>query len=422
MGVRKIAYITAMAPFAAGETFVLTELVALKELGTDILIVPRNISKGIFNGKAKALAGNTLSVALFDVRVIKEFLSYFILHPTSLLEILRDIAFNARSLKIAVKNLAVLPKGLYLSRVFQAKAIAHIHAHWASTTATMAYIISKVTGIPWSFTAHRWDIAENNILKQKCQTASFVRAISAQGKSEIIEIVRNKNLSEKIFLIHMGVRIPRKKTVLFEGTEIFVVLCPANFVEVKGHRYLFEACRILSERNVKFKCLVAGSGRLEEELRRYVSDLNLNGYVEFMGRLPQETLLDLYDKEKIHTVVLPSIVTDDGEKEGIPVSLVEAMAYGIPVISTETGGIPELIGDGSGIMVEEKNSEAIAEAIEKLMTDSAYYHSLSKRGREKIGKKYDECLISDHLLGLFIKNGTKRNREDRASGACSREI
>ena len=100
-------------------------------------------------------------------------------------------------------------------------------------------------------------------------------------------------------------------------------------------------------------------------------------------------------------VILPSITTDKGEHEGIPVTLMEAMAYGIPVISTKTGGIPELIGDGSGIMVEEKNAKAIADAIERLMLDRNFYHILSLKGREKILKEFSIKENAKNLLSLF---------------------
>jgi glycosyltransferase involved in cell wall biosynthesis len=123
-------------------------------------------------------------------------------------------------------------------------------------------------------------------------------------------------------------------------------------------------------------------------------------YVEFSAGM-QEELFDLYMSGRTAAVILPSIRTGDGEKEGIPVSLMEAMAYGIPVISTDTGAIPELIGDGSGIMVRSSDPGSIASAIENLISDSAYYFSVGRRGKEKIKSNFNMKSITGELLKLF---------------------
>jgi len=173
-----------------------------------------------------------------------------------------------------------------------------------------------------------------------------------------LKTIKDATLIKKLLVIHMGVVIPERNNTALKKAEVFKFVCPADFVLKKGHKYLFEACRILSDRGVKYKCLIAGDGPLEDELREMVKKLKLNDSIEFLGRLPHEKLFDLYGRGEIQVVVLPSIITEDAEKEGIPVALMEAMSYGIPVISTKTGGIPELIGDGSGIMIDEKKTRS----------------------------------------------------------------
>lgn len=400
---KKLVYITAKIPFDIGEEFILTEILALKKLGADILIIPRDKSNRIFHKKAKLLLNNTLSIPWFDFKIVRELLKYIFMNPIFLVKITNNIAFKAKNVKIALKNLIILPKGLYLSIILKHQSISHIHAHWASTTSTMAYIISEATGVPWSFTAHRWDISENNLLKEKCKTASFVRAISEIGRQEMIDIVKDVSLKKKIMVLHMGVDVPDKKDSL-EKSAIFTFLCPANLLPVKGHRYLFEACRILSDKGLKFKCVIAGDGPLDDELKKIVQKLNLNNYIEFLGKLPHERLLNLYEKGIINAVILSSIITADGEKEGIPVSLMEAMSYGIPVIATNIGGIPELINNGNGIMVKEKDPEAIANAIDKLM-NSTTYNFISSQGRKKIERDFNVNHISNKLLDLFSRYG-----------------
>jgi len=396
-----IAYITANTPFGAGEEFVLTELIALKEAGGDILIIPRDKPNMIFHKKAELLLKDTLNIPWLDFKILWQFLNYIFIKPVSLFDIVNNTAFKARNMRIALKNLIVLSKALYLSKICKQISISHIHAHWASTTATMAYIISKATGIPWSFTAHRWDITENNLLREKCETASFVRAISEKGRGEMIEIIKDVPLTKKISVIHMGVVMPEFNKVSYSRSNLFSFICPANLVLVKGHKYLFEACQILADKNLEFKCIIAGDGPLEHELKGMVNQLDLGNYINFLGRLSHDEIINLYSSGRVDAVVIPSIITEYGEAEGIPVALMEAMSYGIPVISTNTGGIPELIGDGSGVIVNEKDPKAIADAIERLMKDTSYYEFMSQLGRRKVEKEFNLSLISKELLNLF---------------------
>ncbi len=399
----KIDYITVKAPFGKKETFVIAEMLALKELGVDLLIIPRDRTNKLFHKRAQSLLNNTLIIPWFNFQIAKEFLKYLVKTPISFFKIINHITLKTRSIRIAIKNLTILPKSLFLSKIFRDESIVHIHAHWGSTTSTMAYVISKITKIPWSFTLYRWDIDEDNMVKEKVKSALFARTIDERGREEIISKIKDITLIKKISVIHMGVDIPEINESPDNGPQIFTFLCPANLVLKKGHKYLFKACKILSDNGLKYKCLIAGSGPLEDELKNMIRYLKLNNYISFLGHLPNERLLGLYNSGRVNAVVLASIVTEDGEKEGIPVALMEAMSYGIPVISTNTGGISELISNGNGILVDEKDPESIATAIVKLMKDKTYYNLIRERGRKKIEREFNLSIISKKLLRLFLE-------------------
>jgi len=265
----------------------------------------------------------------------------------------------------------------------------------------MAYVFSKITGIPWSFTLHRWDIGENNMLKEKVRTAKFVRCISEDGKNKLLSII-GREYEEKVKVIHMGVEIPEEILQLHKNRDFFTIVTPANLLEVKGHKYLIEACEILVNRGFRnFQCIFYGEGPLREELENIIKDKNLTEFIKLPGAIPHEKLLNMYKNREIDIVILPSIKIDSGEHEGIPVALMEAMAYSIPVISTNTGGILELIGDGSGIMIEEKNSLVLADAIEKLMKDETFREEIGKKGRLKVMREFNLEYIAKHLIMLF---------------------
>ena len=402
----KIVYITASTPLGTGETFILTEMLALKKSGADLLIIPRDVSENVFHEAARSLLAYSLIVPWLSCGITRSLLTYILKNPTPFLKLVYRITLGTRSRRMAIKNLIIFPKAIHLSELLKKEDISHIHAHWGSTTSTLAYVIARITGIPWSFTVHRWDIPENNMLKEKVRTAAFVRCIDEQGRGELKDFFREPVLEKKILTIHMGVPISETTKEPHRNERVFTFMCPANLVPKKGHRYLFEACRILAEKGTRFKCFVAGDGPLEEDLKVMVSALDLSGYVEFLGRITHERLFNFYSKKLVDAVVLLSIVAEDGQKEGIPVALIEAMSFRIPVISTNTGGIPELIGDGSGIMVKERDTYAIADAIEKLINDTALYKELAEKGRLKVISEFNVVTVAGALSKLFSTYAT----------------
>lgn len=309
------------------------------------------------------------------------------------------LLLKSRSLKILGKNLAVYPKGLWLAALIRKLHPDHIHTHWAATTASMAMVACTIADVPWSITAHRWDITENNLLRQKACRARFIRAISRRGANELEDLVTIAGWKAPV--IHVGVRLPdligpdRRR-----NDATLRIITAANLVPVKGHRYLIEALRLLTERREVLHLDLAGDGVLRTELEQIVKEYRLESAVTFLGCLPHEQLLANLSAGKWDVMVLPSVVDRSGEKEGIPVSLMEAMSCGIPVISTNTGGIAELVKD-CGILVPPMNPEALAMAIEQLAADPKLREELGKAGRRRIEERFNlEKCVAD-LATLF---------------------
>jgi glycosyltransferase involved in cell wall biosynthesis len=396
----RIAYITSQTPYGKGETFINDEMLAIKDK-VNLFIFPRNPEKEIFHKEAKNLVDNTIWLPLINLKMFFNLLLFLIIKPR-VWKVIINIFKYSRNPFILIKNLIVLPKGVYISKIIGKMKIDHIHAHWGSTTSTMAYIVSQLTSIPWSFTLHRWDISENNMLKEKARTAKFVRVISNDGYNEVLRIIGNE-YKNKFFVLHVGVNIPNftnesKK----RDRKNFIIVTPANLVEKKGHKYLIKAIEILRKKGYNnVKCYFFGDGLLREELEKIVNKMNLGDVIVFKRAIPHDKLLELYSNMKIDCVVLPSIVTEDGEKEGIPVSLIEAMAYKIPVISTNTGGIPELLDNDAGIIVEQKNPYKLAEAIETLIKDERLRRKLVESGYKKVIEEFSLTNIVTKLLELM---------------------
>jgi len=364
------------------------------------LYCPKNRNHKIFHKDAKNLADNTIWLPLINLKMLFNFLLFLIIKP-KIWRIMINIFKHSRTPFILIKNLIVLPKGAYISRIINKMKIDHIHAHWGSTTSTIAYIISQLTGIPWSFTLHRWDIKKNNMLKEKAKTAKFIRVISKNGYDEVLKII-GEEYKNKCFILHIGVDIPKfTNECKKKDIDSFIIATPANLIEVKGHKYLIEAIGILRQKGYNIKCYLFGDGPLRKDLEKTVNELNLGNIIIFKGAIPHKLLLELYANDEVDCVILPSIITDKGEHEGIPVSLMEAMAYKIPVITTNTGGIPELLDNDAGIIVEQKNPNKLAEAIETLIKDERLRRKLGESGYRKVIEEFSLQNIVTKLLELM---------------------
>jgi len=396
----KVLYITAHAPYGKGETFILEECLELKHFGVEVIILPRNPPRTIFNKKTESILENTVWYPLVTARMILDLVySYF--KKAKLRLICFNIVKHSRNLSIFVKNLLVLPKANYFVKLIRILDINHIHAHWGSTTSTMAYILSELTGVPWSLTLHRWDIAENNMLALKCSSAKFVRCISEDGKLETVDLIGDC-FSNKLRVIHMGVKIPESSKPEAKNHRQFVIACPANLRSKKGHYYLVEACKILVESNItRFVCFIIGDGPLKKVIWRQIQRLGLSGYIRMIDRIPHGDLLRMYINGEVDAVVLPSIIDPDHEREGIPVALMEAMSYSIPVISTKTGGIPELLGGGAGILINQKSSREIAESVKSLMYKPQLAKAVGIAGHRRVKKEFNLTGIIKYLIADF---------------------
>lgn len=387
---------TAKLPFGSGEPFIVPEILELLERECDVSVVPVRARGEFADGDARALLPRTLAISLASPRVLGGALSEAVRSPRRTGAAL--LLLRGSPLRILAKNAAVVPKALWLARRLRETASEHVHAHWAGTSATLAMLAAHVADVPWSFTAHRWDIAENNLLQTKARRACFVRAISAHGAEEISSIVGD---AAAPWVLHMGVRLPSRRAEPSSAGGALRILTAARFVEKKGHVHLLEAVKLLRDRGVHVRADLAGDGPLEGKLRKRVSELGLPDTVEFLGRISHDDLLADLERGRWDAVALPSVVTATGQLEGIPVSLIEAMACGLPVVGTDAGGVPELLAEGAGILVSPGDPGALADALELLARHPAKRASLGERGRARVEEAFSAERIATLLVARF---------------------
>jgi glycosyltransferase involved in cell wall biosynthesis len=385
----RIVYVTAELPYGTDEAFVVPEISELLRCGHQVLIVPRSPGGRLLHGRD--LLAHARIESLCSARVLKTAARVAMANPKRVANAVQKVLASK-----AGKNAAIVPKALWLAQIAQEWRADHIHCHWAGTTASMAMVASAVSAIPWSFTAHRWDIVENNLLAAKARDANFARFISEDGLA--MARARGVRASDRTRIIHMGVALPRGTHPARAGN---VVLCPARFVEVKGHRYLLEAWCALKERGVRGELWLAGDGELRPQLETLVRDFEIGGSVKFLGALPHDQLLTIYSQGLASMVVLASIDMGGGCHEGIPVALIEAMSFGIPVIATRTGGTPELIKSGCGLLVPGADPVALADAMERVLLNPDDAREMARRGRQRAFDSFDITCVAAELVAAF---------------------
>ena len=208
--------------------------------------------------------------------------------------------------------------------------------------------------------------------------------------------------SEKIVVVHLGVSTQQVaqqgQTIRKDGS---IIVMPAVLLPYKGHEYALDAARLLLERGrSNFRWRFYGEGILKPLLAQRIRDLGLTHVADLAGGIDNQQIRELYRTSQVDMVVLTSAVVD-GVEEGIPVALMEAMSYGIPVIATDSGDTEELIGDGAGIVIPQRNAEAVADAIEQLMASESLRRELIQKGLTKIDQEFNIASIAQQLAHKF---------------------
>ncbi|RME41108.1 MAG: colanic acid biosynthesis glycosyltransferase WcaL, partial [Caldilineae bacterium] len=290
---------------------------------------------------------------------------------------------------------------VFLAMQIRRQNIRHIHAHFSVNAATMALVIARLLGISFSFTAHNNFFTDKIVLKEKLRAAKFILAISEYNREYLLKLLPEEGLRDKFHIVHCGVSpadfCPPAEKPVNNPPLIFSV---SHLTERKGFPVLVEACRLLSERGVPFACLIGGDGAQRPLLEEMIARYGLQEQVKLLGVIFQEDLRQYLCRADIFA--LPCQVAQNGDMDGIPVALMEAMAMELPVVSTRISGIPELVTDGhDGLLVEQKDPVALADALQRLLTDPALRHRLGKRARQKIVQSFDVDKSAARLAQIF---------------------
>jgi glycosyltransferase involved in cell wall biosynthesis len=366
------------------------ELDALCDLWAEIMIHPVNPAVyGSFEGDARyrkrTLIGDLGRAAVTTLA-----------HPAATPVLFRKLS-SAAGKKIALAALSTS------YRVGRERPVI-MHAHFATAPAASAWAVSRLTGIPYGFTAHGgYDLTKGPIdrdfLTVKCRDAAFVRCVSDYGRRRLISMTGIDDARFRV--IHCGVdtryfaprESPEKRT-----RKEKTILTVAGLVEPKGIIYLLHALADTSLKESGVRSIIVGDGPLRRELQEAAR--RLGAPAVFVGPVGSDEVRRYYHEADLF--VLPCVTGQDGHHDGVPVALMEAMACGVPVISTRLSGIPELVEDNkSGTLVAEKDPRELAAAVKRLLTDADARRRFSMEGRKKVVTQFEIRDVARRLMELL---------------------
>jgi glycosyltransferase involved in cell wall biosynthesis len=404
---RRIAYVTSRTPWGGGESFVLDEIVEHIEKGWEVYVFPtRTDVREAFHGMAAGVLPTTVTLGPGDARVRRAFARALRRHPLRVARVLGQVAAasagNPRALAI---NLGLFPKAVAIAEEVRRLGIRHIHAHWASSPSTCAYVASQLSGVPFSFTTHAWDIfIADNMLVEKLRRAAFSVTSTSYNRRYIERHFPDAPL-DKVRVLNPGIRLrgrPAASGAPAPAAAGMRVACVANLVEKKGHTYLLQAVEILRGRGLPVELTLVGDGPLRGELEREARTRGLGDAVRFAGGVPHQEVLAMLARGEVDVFALPSLVLDDGQREGLPFALMEALSYGVPVVSTDTAGIAELVEDGrTGFLVNQRSAEDLAAALERLALDGELRRRIGETGRAVVEERFNLHRSAAELRALM---------------------
>jgi colanic acid/amylovoran biosynthesis glycosyltransferase len=319
--------------------------------------------------------------------------------------VLKDVAHItarlARRPKDLAKSIEALARGLEQLDWIREFNPDFIHAHWGTFPSTVAWVLGRMLGRPFGFTCHAHDIFVNNhLLKEKIESAAVPVTISRFNIDWLAERATSA-ARDRFSIVHCGVDLGGWpfRAERARGADAYV-LAVGRLDPIKGFDVLIDALGELARANRPVRCRIIGSGPLEAELKARIARHGIQGSVELLGARPQaEVRAALYEASAF---VLPSVVTPTGDRDGIPVSLMEAMAAGTPCVSTRVSGIPELIDhEREGLLVPERDAPALAAALARVVDDPALANRLAVAARAKVEREFDAAAEARKLLECF---------------------
>ncbi len=402
----KVGYIAKMFP-RLSETFVLNEILELERQGAEVVVFSaKKPNEGQFHPQLAQLKARIYYLEDLDTKkwagwVSKEWDSHA---PHA------DRIWNLVCRALADGEPQRVDKVWHAAWIASRAAelgLDRLHAHFATLPAMLAHLTHRISGIPYSFTAHAKDIfvysPEETCLGELIEHSDFMVTVTNFNRRHLINLLPGLDPT-KIKVIHNGIDLSNFQTPAFEQRQENQILAVGRLVPKKGFSDLLKACTILRERGTEFICTIAGAGVQEQALHQECRELGLTGLVEFTGPVKVDRVRDMMRTSSVFA--LPCCVATDNNVDALPTVLLESLASGLPAVSTQLSGIPEIIThDQEGLLVNPDSPEELADALEKMLSQRELRQQISKQGRKKAEAAFDIQKNVGQLYDLFRTDG-----------------
>jgi glycosyltransferase involved in cell wall biosynthesis len=286
------------------------------------------------------------------------------------------------------------------------RPIEHLHAHFAHDPALVALLTSRLSGVPYSITAHARDLYQIPVPGLRARARDAVAVVTCCAANvDYLRSVLPTHLHRRLRLIHHGVQldrfVPAPRT---DGPVPVEILSVGRLVEKKGFPDLLRACQQLKASRAPFRLRVYGDGPLRADLDRLRDQLGLRDEVDLVGERDGADVLRAYQRADVFA--LTPCVTADGDRDGVPNVIVEAMACGLPVVTTDAGGIPEAVQHGvTGLVAPARDVDTIARHLAELVTDGTRRRAMGEAGRRRVEERFDVRSAARELSLVFAGAG-----------------
>jgi len=388
------------------ETFISNEIALLEENGFTIHILSMRHPREDFTHESvrriKARVDYMPETIQGNVwKLISANLACLARNPGRYLKGLAEMIRRIAQTKKATTAKHLLQAGYLAARVLPGSGVTHLHAHFAHSPTSVAVFTGILTGLPYSFTAHAKDIYTQNPerLKEKIAGARFVATCTGYNRDYLEKLRTNGTPIHKVYHgIDLGLFHPGPARI--EAKQPFRILTVARLTAKKGLPTVFKALAGLAARGLDFRYALIGSGEEKDALAALARELGIADRIEWLGTKPHDVVVERLAEADLF--LLGCEVSGNGDRDGIPNVLVEAMAMGVPVASTAVSAIPELIVSGQhGLLTEPGDHEAMARAAEALLTDAGLRASVISAARERVLQGFDNRVLVRDLAAVF---------------------
>lgn len=397
----RTAYVLLRFP-APTETFIFREVMDLRRFGLPVEVFTLyGPSAGKLSSEMREECGTVHRLGLRAAPAILQAIGpWWWRNRSAVGEILRATRQQRwRDPEKSGENLLALILSFELARRLETAGIEHVHAPWASGCATAAWAASRLTGIPFSFTARAWDIyPPDGLLRRKVADAALVRGETAAALRHVQTVAGEH--PGKLHVTYNGVPLRAARTAPVPMRPPYRLLAMGRFVPKKGFAHLLRSVALLAHGGVDVRLTLAGDGMLRLALKRLATRLGISDRVDFPGFVPHDSVGKWFFDSDVF--VMPSVIAPSGDRDGLPTVILEALAHGLPVVATAVSGIPEVIEDGvSGVLVREGDPEALADAIRTLVSNREAAIAMARRGQTRVREEFDAERNHRAVLDLY---------------------